>query len=262
MYSNPIPSQSTEVAPAVLASLAQESDPEPVAGNQVDTTLKAETILIEEFKHASASAHDARQGRANLFYVYILGVGALVTFAGALFQLYSSAQNYVLLVLALTIAALLGGALSFAFYVKSLDLRHEYAEHMATMAVVKEFYIRELAGAMPRLAQAFRVRLDDAGDALAGGTLALEGAMVLLGSFFFGEAAREGYNLWVTFSTGRIVSAEASAQGRLVGLLVGAIALVAQVIFYYANALRYARRTNPKHANPTARTQKSTRIPA
>jgi hypothetical protein len=261
MNNNPIPSQGTEIAPAVMASLSEESDLESVAGTQIDTTLKAETILIEEFKHASASAHDARQGRANLFYVYILGVGALVTFAGALFQLYSSAQNYVLLVLALTVAALLGGALSFAIYVKSLDLRHEYAEHMATMAVVKEFYIRELADAMPRLAQAFRVRLEDAGDAPAGGTMALEGAMVLLGSFFFGEAAREGYNLWVTFSSGHIVSAEASAQGRIVGLLVGVIALVAQVVYYYANKLRSARRAKPKHAKPTARTHRSARVP-
>jgi hypothetical protein len=149
----------------------------------------------------------------------------------------------VLLVLSVTVAALLGGALSFAFYWKSLDLRHEYAEHLATMAAVKEFYIRELAGAMPQLAQAFRVRLGDAGDAPGGGTLALEGAMVLLGSFFFGESAREGYNLWVTFSTGKPVSPEASAQGRLVGLLVGVIALLIQIVLYHVNQLRYARRS-------------------
>src|SRR5262249_46364073 len=225
MYGNPIPSSSTGIAPAVMASISEESNPEEsdpeapasVGRTAVDTTLKAESILLEEFKHASASAHDARQGRANLFYIYILGVGALVTFAGALFQLYSSAQDYVLLVLSLTVAAFLGGTVSFAFYWKSLDLRRDYAEHLATMAEIKEFYIRELAGAMPQLAKAFRVRLGDGGEVPSSGTLALEGAIVLLGSFFFAEAAREGYNLWVKFSTNSSgpVSAESSAQGRL-----------------------------------------------
>lgn len=240
-----IPSPHTDVVSSVEASSAGGSDLEAAARiaarPQVDTTLKAESILVEEFKHASASAHDARQGRANLFYVYILGVGALVTFAGALFGLYSSTQNYDLLVLSLTVAGILGGAVSFAFFAKSLDLHHEYAENLHTMAAIKEFYISELAGAMPQLAQAFRVRLADAGDRPAGGTLALEGAIALLGSAFFGEGAREGYNFWVTVSTGHLVSAEASAQGRLVGLLVFVVALVAQVVFYQVIQLRYAR---------------------
>jgi hypothetical protein len=217
------------------------SDAPATAQAQVDTTLKAESILLEEFKHASASAHDARQGHANLFYIYILGVGALVTFAGALFGLYTSTQNYDLLVLSITVAGILGGAVSVAFLVKSLDLRHEYAEHLKAMAAIKEFYIRELAGAMPQLAQAFRVRLKDPADQPLGGTLALEGAMALMGSFFFGEAAREGYDLWVAGTTGEIPSPGVSAQGRTIGLLVFAIVLVAQVALYQVSQLRYAR---------------------
>lgn len=238
MHSDPTPRPLSGVAP----SRAGMSDPAATAHAQVDTTLKAEGILLEEFKHASASAHDARQGRANLFYVYILGVGALVTFAGALFGLYSSTQNYDLLVLSITVAGILGGAVSFAFFVKSLDLRHDYRESLRTMAAIKEFYIRELAGEMPQLGRAFRVRLVDAADMPAGGTLALEGAIALLGSFFFGEAAREGYNLWVTGSTGHIVSPEASAQGRIVGILVFAVALVAYAAFSQVKRLLYARR--------------------
>jgi hypothetical protein len=244
MPSDPNPSARASGVPAVMTSLPDKS--EPAARAQVDTTLKAESILTEEFKHASASAHDARQGRANLFYIYILGVGALVTFAEALFGLYSSTQNYELLVLSISIAGLLGGAVSVAFLVKSLDLRHEYAEHLQTMATIKEFYIRELAAEMPQLAQAFRQRLTDAGDQIAGGTLALEGAIVLLGSFFFGESAREGYNVWVTVSTGHPASAEASAQGRLVGLLVFAVALVAQVAYFQVTQLRSGRRNGPQ----------------
>jgi hypothetical protein len=228
-----------------VASSPGGNDLDAAARTQVDTTLRAESILLEEFKHASASAHDARQGRANLFYIYILGVGALVTFAGALFGLYSSTQNYDLLVLSLTVSGLLGGAVSFAFFVKSLDLRHEYMEHMTTMGAIKELYIRELADAMPQLAQAFRVRLADEGDVpaggTAGGTLALEVAIAILGSVFFGEAAREGYNVWVTFSTGYPVSSTASAQGRLVGILALAVALVAQAAFYQVSQLRYTR---------------------
>jgi len=238
MHSDPTQRPLARVAP----SPAGMSDPVAAARVQVDTTLKAEGILLEEFKHASASAHDARQGRANLFYVYILGVGALVTFVGALFGLYSSTQNYDLLVLSITVAGILGGAVSFAFFVKSLDLRHDYHESLRTMAAIKEFYIRELALEMPQLGRAFRVRLADAADTSDGGTLALEGAIALMGSFFFGEAAREGYNLWVTGSTGRLVSPEASAQGRIVGLLVFANALVVYAAFAQLKRLLYARR--------------------
>src|SRR5262249_7020205 len=134
------------------------------------------------------------------------------------------------------------------FYWKSLDLRRDYAEHLATMAEIKEIYIRELAGAMPQLAKAFRVRLGDGGDVPSSGTLAPEGAIVLLRRFVFAEAAREGYNLWVKFSTNSTgpVSAEASAQGRVAGVLVFVVALVAQVILYQVSQLRHARRAAQK----------------
>jgi hypothetical protein len=117
---------------------------------------------------------------------------------------------------------------------------------MATMGAIKELYIRELMEAMPQLARAFRVRLADSGDLPAGGTLALESAIALLGSVFFGEAAREGNNVWVALSTGLPVNSAASGQGRVVGLLVFAVALVAQVAFYEVTQLRYAHRVATK----------------
>jgi hypothetical protein len=234
MHSDPIPP--APPAPPARSSTrplrAGISDAELPARVQADTLLKAESILLEEFKHASTSAHDALQGHSNLFYVYILGVGALVTFAGALFGLYSATQNYVLLTLSITVAGLLGGAVSFAFYVKSLDLRREYREHLDTMAAIRDFYIRELETEMPHVRQAFRVHRPDAAGSPPGGTLALEGAIALLGSFFFGEAAREGWNVWMTFATGRTVSPAISGPGRLLGLLVVVVALVAHVAFY------------------------------
>src|SRR5260221_4546058 len=106
MHSDPIP-PALPARSSTRPLRAGIGDAELPAHVQADTLLKAESILLEEFKHASTSAHDALQGHSNLFYVYILGVGALVTFAGALFGLYSATQNYVLLTLSITVAGLL-----------------------------------------------------------------------------------------------------------------------------------------------------------
>lgn len=62
------------------------------AGTRWDTTLKAESILLEEFNYVSVTAYQLKEGRANLFNIYLIIIGITATALGTIATLYPSLQ--------------------------------------------------------------------------------------------------------------------------------------------------------------------------
>lgn len=188
--------------PGALAGAAPDGD--------VETTLKAENILLEEFNYAGAAAYQAKEESGNLFNHYLLAAGALATGLGVLVNSYSDkAKLTVTLVETLVLA--IGGVFSFAFFVRHLDLGQEYAESLVTMNVIKEFYIQRLKLRMPEIERAFSQRLGTIaqGGPLGRGATVMSFTVALLGSFAVAGAVGSGRQVWaIATSTNATYSAE------------------------------------------------------
>ena len=62
------------------------------ADTKWDTSLKAESILLEEFNYISITAYQLKEGRASLFNIYLIIIGITTTALGTIATLYSSLQ--------------------------------------------------------------------------------------------------------------------------------------------------------------------------
>ncbi|MEO7002100.1 MAG: hypothetical protein ABI068_09765 [Ktedonobacterales bacterium] len=224
----------------------------------VDTQLKAESILLEEFNYASVTAYQAKEDAANLFNLYLLAVGALATGLGVMVNAYSRDTRSQIAVVA-TMALLIFALLSFAFYARFFDLGQEYSDSLVTMGVIKEFYIQKLKRRMTDIEQAFRWRLRNAprGGPIGGGNSLISYVIALLGSLAVAGALGEARQVW-SISTGTTVSYTLPLFGERVGIpffweiLTGLLALLGHVV-YYTLALRRRERRNREVARQDAR---------
>jgi len=221
-----------------------------VSDEPVDTQLKAENILLEEFNYASVAAYQAKEDAANLFNLYLLAVGALATGLGVMVNAYSRDTRPQIAVVA-TVALLIFALLSFAFYARFFDLGQEYSDSLVTMGVIKEFYISKLKRRMPDIEQAFRWRLRSAprGAPIGGGNSLISYVIALLGSLAVAGMVGEARQVWsITANTSINYSLPLSGGSGVPffwEILVGLLALIGHVV-YHALALR--RRAKRNHA--------------
>jgi hypothetical protein len=157
--------------------------------DKLDTTLKIENMLLEEFNYASVAAYQAMEDRARMFYIYLLLIGVIASGLGAIYQLDGSANIYLRPV---AIALLLiTGIVGIAFFVKLIRLRQAWRESVICMNVIKEFYIRQFQQQMPGIERAFRWRLKSipAGERFGSTTFIVCFTVALLESVCFAGAA-------------------------------------------------------------------------
>src|SRR5579859_1940240 len=96
----------------------------------VGTTLKAESILLEEFNAASVATYQAKEASQTLFNLYLLSAGALATGLGVIVNAYSPSAR-ISLDLLQTVILCIAGILSFALFAKFLEQRSE--EHTSEL---------------------------------------------------------------------------------------------------------------------------------
>lgn len=162
----------------------------------VDTIVRAEGILLEEYNFASVTAYQAKEESTALFNLYLLASGALATGLGVLTNAVNR-DNRLALTLVATLVLALAGTLSYAMFVKLLALRREYSEAQVAMGIIKEFYIAHLRHQMPDIDRAFRWRLRRLPSAVPiGGSLVLLTVVALLGSLCVAGAVAEARQLY------------------------------------------------------------------
>jgi 8-oxo-dGTP pyrophosphatase MutT (NUDIX family) len=136
-----------------------------------DTTIRAESILLEEYNYASSTAYQAMEDRARLFNLYLVVFGIFVSGLTALYQIGQSQTNAnnqandqtaklftysQPIALALLVIVSLTG---FVFFFQLIKLRQAYRDSLLTMNVIKEYYLMRLTPQMPDITTAFRWRL-------------------------------------------------------------------------------------------------------
>ena len=122
-----------------------------------DSTLRAESILLEEFTYVSTTAYQAMEDRARMFSVYLTLVSVLVAGLG-LFSQFGGAATPYLPIVAFTLFGL-AGALGTVFFFKLIRLRQANRDSIIAMNRIKEYYIALFRQRQPGLGGAFDWRL-------------------------------------------------------------------------------------------------------
>ncbi len=218
------------------------------SGGQYDTTLKLESMLMEEFNYASVAAYQAYEDRARMFNLYLLLIGVVASAVGAIYQIgkpdtSGSGGLQYLVILLLAAGAVVG---SF-FFVMLIRLRQAHHESILAMNTVKEFYLRKFKAQMPDVEHAFRWRLHTmpAGEKRGSFTFLVCFTIAFLGSLCLGGAAYEAYNAYNAFLGHALDSALpflGNAQALVVATL-GAILWMLGHTIYYVRTLSKRRDT-------------------
>lgn len=126
-------------------------------GGRLDSGLKIENMLLEEYNYAATTAYQAMEDRARMFNMYLLVVGILGSAFGAIYPLGGATRAIIQPIAAVVLFA--AGVAGIAFFVLLIRLRQAFRQSLITMTVIKEFYIREFQQQMPAIVHAFRWRL-------------------------------------------------------------------------------------------------------
>lgn len=136
--------------------------------SSMDVPLKAESILLEEFKQASVTANQIKEEVARSFNIYLV-TASIVASAIAAIGTYITTNHvpfisggraliggteYFLLIL--SIVVFLCGTISIAFFTRFVHLDQEYLESISIMNEINEFYIQGLKQELPNIEQVLR----------------------------------------------------------------------------------------------------------
>lgn len=223
----PFPRSGTREATEDLSTLA--------GSGQFDTTLKLESMLMEEFNYAGVTAYQALEDRARMFNLYLLLIGVVASAVGAIYQIGqpdpSSAEKVQVLVILLLGA---GAVLGAIFFAKLIRLRQAWRESALAMNTVKEFYINKFKVHMPDVEHAFRWRLHTmpAGERLGSVTFLVCYTTAFLSSLCLAGATYETYNAFLSHTLDGVPALNSNVQAPLVALLAAFIWLLLHINYY------------------------------
>jgi hypothetical protein len=202
----------------------------------LDTTLKIEHMLLEEYNYAATTAYQAMEDRARMFNMYLLVVGILGSAFGAIYPLGGGARSFIQPIAAVVLFA--AGVAGIAFFLLLIRLRQAFRQSLITMNVIKEFYIREFQQQMPGIVHAFRWRLKGipAGESRGSATYIVCHMVGFIGALCFAGCAFMTNELLRADLPQTQISVLGAAQSFLGGAVAFAIALV-WAVFYYRKAL-------------------------
>lgn len=214
---------------------ATEDLSELAGGRQYDTTLKLESMLMEEFNYASVTAYQALEDRARMFNLYLLLIGVVASAVGAIYQIgkpdapSGRGLQYLMIVL-LGAGAMLGAI----FFAKLIRLRQAWRESALAMNTVKEFYIHKFKAHMPDVEHAFRWRLHTMpkGERLGSVTFLVCYTTAFLGSLCLAGATYEAYNAFFSHALDGVLSLNSNKQAPAVAGFAALIWVVLHVIYY------------------------------
>jgi hypothetical protein len=214
--------------PAPRTSIASDASGNGPQTKQTDVTLRAADILIEEFRHASSAAGQAKQDQNNLLYFYLLVVGATIAGLQVIDGLVAKPLPYDVYVRYVAEEAgvfVLVGVASFVFFVRFLSLGREYQLQLLTMSAIKEFYIEHLKPQLPEIEHAFFWRPTRVSWAarLGGGTPML---IALAGSLAFALSGWDVYVIWNYYTQLSLFSSAAGYTAEGIAFTLAVFAFV------------------------------------
>lgn len=124
------------------------------SGGGLDSGLRIENMLLEEYNYAATTAYQAMEDRARMFNMYLLVVGILGSAFGAIYPLGGAVRSFIQPIAVVVLFA--AGVAGVAFFVLLIRLRQAFRQSLITMAVIKEFYIREFRQQIPTIQHVFR----------------------------------------------------------------------------------------------------------
>src|SRR6266487_4227205 len=124
-------------------------------------SLEAESLLLEEMRHLSASTSQINSEISSTQNVYLIVVGIIATAVAAL-QIFGNelrrqgfSKTPFLLDIITIVALISGGVLSFIFLLRFLQLVKREFHCTAAMNKIRTFYIDHLKPRMPLIEEAF-----------------------------------------------------------------------------------------------------------
>ncbi|HLX55544.1 MAG TPA: hypothetical protein VKR83_00825 [Ktedonobacteraceae bacterium] len=203
--------------------------------DKLDTTLRIENMLLEEFNYVALTAYQAMEDRARVSNLYYVLLGSLVSGLAIIYQFSEGTRTYSQTLLALLLVAM--SILSLTFFEKFIRLRQAYRESLICMNMIKEFYIRQFQQQMPEIEQAFRWRLKTipAGERFGSVTFIMSNLIALVGSVCLALATFMFMEPGLLFNHESILPLPA-----LIALMVFGVLLLLHILYY--------RRTLSKHS--------------
>lgn len=153
------------------------------------TTLEAESILLEEYRHNNVLMYQHRDSINSLFNLY-LALGGVVTSAIAVAAYAYDQNNSKNQAVLLAIIGLLIGfsVLSFAFYSIFQNLRVAYQDAIAAMEQITTFYLDHFKQKFPKLSEAFYWHRNPQRHGLGGDSRVMNWTTQIVGSYSLGQA--------------------------------------------------------------------------
>lgn len=210
-----------------------ESAADAVPGG-LDSTLKLDNMLLEEFNYASVTAYQALEDRARMFNLYLLLIGVVASAVGAIYQLgkqNNTTSPYLqgLVVLLLIVGAILG----FVFFLKVIYLRRAWFDSAVAMNKIKEFYIARFASTVPDVETAFNWRLKGVPRTRGAVTFMICYTMAFLGSLCLTGAVFVAYDPWLKQLIGGLIPLPTDVQPWILAPAVGILFLLLHIIFWH-----------------------------
>lgn len=148
-----------QAAPAVPSTSATEAARAAyISATPLDSTLKVDSILTQEFMHASGSAHQLRDHSNTLFNFFLLASGALSTGLGVIVNIHKNGGASATLEFLQVLLLSAGAVLAFVIFIRFFKLAKEYRQSLITLNLIRQFYIAHLRREMPEIDRAFRSR--------------------------------------------------------------------------------------------------------
>src|SRR5207248_3014042 len=126
-----------------------------------DTSLKAESLLLEELRHLSENASQMNQEISGTYNTYLIVVGLVAAAVATLQILHTELhrQGYTVtpffLDVVTVVVLIFGGILSFIFLLRFLHLVEREFHNLVARHTIRAFYIHSLKSQMPTLREAF-----------------------------------------------------------------------------------------------------------
>jgi hypothetical protein len=191
--------------------------------------LKVETILIEEFKYRGESLKQVSSEFATTLNLYLIFIGISASGFGVIYQL-SGTRSYLQLLEILVFLAL--GMASFGFFVRMIQLIRNSVRDKACMDLIREYYIEQLQSQIPDISTVFRISLDNS--EYNHFRSIIYSIFAFADSLCFASAAFVLTELWLhinSVSPFPLLPLPSDMRPYIIGLLVGTIALLSQLVF-------------------------------
>jgi len=190
-----------------------------VADDAHDESLKAENILLEEFKFASAYALQTLQDRAGTFNLYFVLIGIVATGIGLIYQFGQNTIAYlpwIVFILLVTV-----GIVHLFFAGRLASLEAQYHTYVERMNGIRNFYTLQFNKKLPSIADVLRPipRKDPIMKFfnLSRGSL----ACILTGSICFAGAAFVLTGIWANLYNGTLFLRVFDMPPYIGGIIIG-----------------------------------------